>query len=274
MTLSVDNVVLDFTITRESIRDRLMNKLKTLAMQRPGMVIHWDSTKIGTFRNQFSIRCTEETSFWVGVALNSAKTLWERCRMDFNPNKVGNVAVFQDILKFLLENTLPIQRGIRRFDLAIDIPVDRYDCFLIKDRRMYIERRHGQEFTQYLGAKSSAVGRVKLYNKQTESKLDYPLTRLELTLDPAIPYEKVNFPTVYYADTPEICIDGGRVTDTEMFILNALLQGYGSMNDLGRKTRVKMEGLMKKYLKRVEVSSEDYAAILSQLQAYAGKISC
>ena len=64
----------------------------------------------------------------------------------------------------------------------------RENCFLVKDRRMYIERRHGAEFTQYLGAKSSRVGRVKLYNKQAESNLDYPLTRLELTLDPQMPY--------------------------------------------------------------------------------------
>lgn len=87
-----------------------------------------------------------------------------------------------------------MSRKTRRYDLAADIPVLRQDAFLVKDSRAYLERRHGREFTQYLGAKSSTVGRVKLYDKAAEAGLNYPLTRLEMTLDPATPYERVNFP--------------------------------------------------------------------------------
>ena len=132
--------------------------------------------------------------------------------------------------------------------MAIDIPVDRSRCFLVKDRRLYIERRHGVEYTQYLGSKSASVGRVKLYNKTAEAKLDYPLTRLELTLDPRIPYEKINFPTMYYLKSTCTVTNNIKMTDTERFILNALLQGYGTLNELGRKTRAKMEILMANYI--------------------------
>lgn len=231
-------------------------------------VVHWDSFKPGTFREQFSIQMQDGTSFWLGIVLNGAKPVWGRCRLDFNPNKVAHHEAFQNLLNFLIVNTHPIQRTIKRFDLAIDIPVARYSCFLVKDGRAYIERRHGQEWTQYLGAKSSTVGRVKLYNKQVEANLPRPLTRLEITLDPATPVEEVNFPTIYYLNDLQMVFEETKATDTERFILNALLQGYGSPKELGRKTREKIEKLLQLYVRYIEISPKDYAAILTQLQSY------
>lgn len=133
---------------------------------------------------------------------------------------------------------------------------------------MYIERRHGVEYTQYLGSKSSTVGRVKLYNKSAEADLAYPLTRLELTLDPSTPFEKVNFPVVYFLNTERMNNAEVKATDTEKFILNALLQGYGTLNDLCRKTRAKMENLMELYVDKVQISRDAYAKIIENLSAY------
>ena len=242
--------------------------LDKVSSQYDAQIVYWTSYKPGTFQEQFSIRLKDGTSFWIGSALNSTSTIWGRYRMEFNPNKVGNHAEFKRLLGFFALHTSPMQRSVKRFDLAIDIPIDREYCFLVKDRRMYIERRHGREYTQYLGSKSSSVGRVKLYNKQVESDLDYPLTRLELTLDPEEPYEKVNFPKVFYLDNDKLCLDGFKATDTERFILNSLLHGCGMLNDLGRKTRAKIEKLMTEYVHNVEITEADYATILNQLQLY------
>lgn len=189
--------------------------------------------------------------------------------MDFNPNKVAEHEVFQLLLDYLVTNTRPMHRTVRRFDLAVDIPVQRQDVFLVKDNRAYIERRHGQEWTQYLGAKSSTVGRVKLYNKAVEANLAYPLTRLELTLDPSTPYEQTNFPTVYYLNNLQIGFDEAlKATETERFILNAVLQGCGTINQLGRRTREKIRALLSRYVKYIEVSEQDYRRILWQLSSY------
>ena len=128
----------------------------------------------------------------------------------------------------------------------------------MKDSRAYLERRHGREFTQYLGAKSSTVGRVKLYNKQAEAHLDYPLTRLELTLDPSILYEKINFPTVYYLDDLQMSFSSYKATETEQFILNALFQGCGTLDQLGRRTREKIKVLMADHVKKVEISRDQH----------------
>lgn len=230
--------------------------------------MRWGDSKPGTFCEQTSIRLKNGTSFWIGVGLNGKKTDWDRCRTEFNPNKVGSDPVLVRVLQYLYNRTVPSQRKVARFDWAIDIPVAREQCFLVKDRRLYIERRHGQEYTQYLGAKSSKVGRVKLYNKAAESDLDYPLTRLELTLSPAKLFEEVNWPLVYYMDTPNILFDEIRVTETERFITRAILNGVGSLNDLGRKTRAKIQMILSQYIKTVEISTDMYEAILKLVRQY------
>lgn len=246
-----------------------MQLLERLPFTHAVEVTHWNSFKMGSFKEQFTIRFQDGNSFWVGVVLNGRKPEWGRVRVDFNPNKVANHSVFQMVLGQCVSSTRPMHRKIRRFDLALDIPVSRQDAFLVKDSRAYIERRHGQEWTQYLGAKSSTVGRVKLYNKAVEAVLCYPLTRLEMTLDPATPYEKINFPTAYYLDDMQMSFSGYKATETERFIMNALFQGCGTMDQLGRRTREKIKVLMADHVKKVEISREDYEQMIRQVKSYA-----
>ena len=131
--------------------------------------------------------------------------------LDFNPNKLlGEVAYgdgflsttispftqeetsfrdlrdqIGDILREVLDQLFVSVESIRikRWDLAVDVPYGR-DCVqLIKDNRKYSQfYKSSQDFTEYLGSMSSP-GRVKIYNKQLEAELDYPLTRIEVTLD-------------------------------------------------------------------------------------------
>ena len=265
LTISIDNIVLDVSIVRPELIELLELMIQNIASGSKATVVSWECRKPGTFRRQVSVRIDDDRSFWLGIGLVGNGVLEDRCRLDFNPNKVANDANFQMIHQFLIRNSREVYRKIPRFDLAIDIPVERNRCFQVKDRRMYIERRHGSEFTQYLGSKSSTVGRVKLYNKAIEADLNYPLTRLELTLDPTLDYEKISFPTVYYIDSSEPVDDAVRITDTERFILNALLQGYGSLDGLGRKTRKKIEELLRYYVKKVEITKVMYQKTVEQL---------
>lgn len=264
--LSIDNVVLDFWISNRDAKDNIETKM--LDMSADVTIVAWKSTKPGTFRQQYSFRLSEGISFWMGCGLVCSGVMIDRYRLEFNPNKVGDNPIFRAIHRLLLSLSREDSTRISRFDLAIDIPVDRAQCFLVKDRRLYIERKHGVEYTQYLGSKSSAVGRIKLYNKTAEAKLDYPLTRLELTLDPGVPYEDVNFPLVYCINTQRVKEAGIKATDTERFILNALLHKCGTLNDLGRKTRVKIEMLMQHYVDQIVVTPEAYCKVLEMLSAY------
>ncbi len=268
LTLSIDNIILDASITRPELQDLLKSMILNIGRGNSAQVVSWESRKQGTFRYQTSIQTDTDRSFWVGNGLISGGTLIDRYRLDANPNKVGDNVNFEMIRSFLVRNSRGGICKIPRFDLAIDLPVDRSQCFLVKDRRLYIERRHGVEFTQYLGAKSSQVGRVKLYNKAAEAKLATPLTRLELTLAPSTTYEDLNFPEVYVMDKQAMVLDGVKLSETDRFILNAILQGYGKVTDLGRKTRDKIKGVMANHLRKVEISRKAYTLILEQLTTY------
>lgn len=166
------------------------------------------------------------------------------------------------------EHTRPMHTAIRRFDLAVDIPVQRDSARLVKDGRVYSERRHGKEWTEYLGSKSSTVGRCKLYNKQAEADLLYPMTRLELTLDPITPFEELPWPKAYYIKQRQIGMEELSINDTERYILSALLDGYGSTRELCRKAREKMEKLMTNYVNTINIAPCEYAEILFNLNAF------
>ena len=72
---------------------------------------------------------------------------------------------------------------VKRYDLAIDIPVSRKEVHLFKDTRKYTQfYRSSYDFTEYLGSGQNS-GRVKVYNKTLESDLEYDLTRFEITLE-------------------------------------------------------------------------------------------
>ena len=271
LVLSIDNVVLDTSISKPEIRDLLDVNISCIANGGKIEVRQWENYKPGTFHYQTTFRLDDDVSFWIGRGLNGNGILQDRCRLDWNPNKIADEPTFVNMRDFLIRNSRVSLCRIPRFDLAIDIPVNRGECFLVKDRRMYIERRHGVEFTQYLGSKSSTVGRVKLYNKTAQAGLDYALTRLELTLDPSLPYDRVNFPTVWRLNDQQLRRDGIKVTDTEKFILNSILQGCGTLNDLGRKTRRKIETLLENYASRIEIREESYAKVLKQLAQMGGK---
>lgn len=151
-------------------------------------------------------------SFSIGCCMNGVKkeTVLQGF-LDFNPNKLlGQIAYddgfmrtsaspfdqeeveFKDlrsqigeVLRTVLNELFPMAETIKikRWDLAVDVPYGRDQVQLIKDNRKYSQfYKSAQDFTEYLGCMSSP-GRVKVYNKQIEANLDYPLTRIEVTLD-------------------------------------------------------------------------------------------
>lgn len=99
--------------------------------------------------------------------------------LDFNPNKcMDDRQCIYDLQKL---RSFSYIFDVVRWDLAIDVPTDRNNVHLKKDRRKYELHEHSyNDRTEYLGVRNS-VGRVKIYNKTVESKLDYLLTRVETT---------------------------------------------------------------------------------------------
>lgn len=267
-TLSIDKAVIDYKLNGPPALDALVDFLDMLPVRMAVAVRHWSSFRWATFKEQYTIGFRDQNSFWLGVGLNNTKTEHTRARLEFNPNKCASHAAFLAVLAFLNTHTRPMHTAIRRFDLAMDIPVDRANAKLLKDGRVYSERRHGQEWTEYLGPKSSTVGRVKIYNKQKEAKLRYPLTRLEVTLDPTTPFNSLPWPQAYYIKRRQIGVEELSINDTERYILSALLAGYGSTKELCRKTREKMDKLLAHYTNDITLDPHDYTEILFRLSSF------
>ena len=115
----------------------------------------------------------------IGFMEPSCKVNMNRGFIEFNPNKVAGDKRFWR----LLEKLAPcVSRAeLKRFDLAFDVPRDRHDCRLSKDRRIY-KAVISNGITEYLGVKNTP-GYVKVYDKAAEMKLSGVLTRIELTCD-------------------------------------------------------------------------------------------
>lgn len=272
LTISVDMITADYYIGSISTRSDFELFLRSLPFKYNVDTEFWECHKIGRYRGNYTVKLSDGNSFYIGIALNGLKTEWGKCRIEFNPNKVASHQILLHILGWLNSHTRPMHRSIRRFDLAIDVPISRLDVRLLKDRRIYSERKYGEEWTEYLGAKSSSVGRCKLYNKTIESKLNYPLTRLELTLNPEISYDNQPWPSVYYISNQQVQLhELVCLNDTQRFILNALLSGFGNLTDLGRKQRDTIKPYMDNCVKWITVSTSDYATILRQLDLYLKK---
>lgn len=97
--------------------------------------------------------------------------------IEFNPNKVAGDKRFWSIAEKVSAHAAHVD--LKRFDLAYDMVVDRRDCRLTKDRRMY-QSVISNVITEYLGVKNSP-GYVKVYDKASEMGLSGELTRIELT---------------------------------------------------------------------------------------------
>ena len=118
----------------------------------------------------------------IGFMEPSCKVNMHKGFIEFNPNKVAGDKRFHGLLKTL--KTCVSKARLKRFDLAFDIRVGRYDCRLSKDRRMY-KSVISNGITEYLGVKNTPAY-VKVYDKAAELHLDtdkVQLTRIEMTCD-------------------------------------------------------------------------------------------
>lgn len=259
LTYSCDNVYLKVKFHHDKVQE-FLNWLAKVDVMFSGYglgdIAYYRSMgrKIGTHVHLFTFNLDDGNSFTFAVGLVSPDVhTMEQGFIDFNPNKVSNHYVFKKFMEELKIYTK--KRVIERWDLAIDIPQDRSLVKLIKDKRDYSTHDSGGgAFTEYLGQRNK-VGRVKLYNKSKESKLDYPLTRLEITCDYKVgmdDFSRYLFELHHLA--PEVlCLPyqadlmlDNDLNRTDKFILS-LVNEYGCYDKLKSLGRTKYEKL-KPYL--------------------------
>lgn len=282
--LSVDKLVLDIEFmpgyiyqTKQTFDEYF---LMYLQFQKSFEYHRWSSSKIGSYDMNFSIKTSGDNSFYFGLGFVSSDGLEKkRARLEFNPNKVGFHPVFINFFNKLLG--LIGKPKIKRFDLAIDYPINRKNAYLIKDRRTYKEVRNSfEDRTQYLGSHNKH-GFIKLYNKSLEQKLSIALTRLEITVD----NDKSNFvdlktifPVVRYFDEIQLKFDNFengenvKISNTDRFILLSVLQNPDMISLLGKDKRKKIEKIIDSYSKVLTIDWKDYNTLLNRMQFFRNRI--
>lgn len=197
-------------------------------------ITDYQSFKPFKYRHLWAIKDTKTEYSW-SIGLDLGRNTDDRSKgfIEFNPNKCENSVPFNEFWeRFSL--FCPF-RQLVRYDLAIDLPFRRSQCRLKKEGGKNYELFSSDDgLTEYLGCRSHG-GFVKLYDKTIESKLDYELTRLEITLDMNDDFLS-KFPTVWvydpqynlnlvYADlksTDKVIISLLREVPEPMFYFNQL----------------------------------------------------
>ena len=192
-----------------SLLTRAMGELcRQLAHAKAGgMVLATErmSTRPGDYRYIWAVTVGDcrgrDAVVKVGMGRRSGRKVEElEGFCEFNPNKVARCAPFRDLHRLVLACCRYAE--VSRADLAFDFPVERWRTQAYKDLRnwSYVESlgappspqnrdtytdlvsRSGR--TTYLGVRSSP-GLVKVYDKEKESSLSRPMTRVEVTVSGA-----------------------------------------------------------------------------------------
>lgn len=163
----------------------------------------------------------DAVSFSIGLDLSGTTDSRNKGFLEFNPNKCELCKKFVEIKQTLF--SFFVSAEVIRFDCAIDLPYERHNVKLVKERGknyQFISKDVG--VTEYLGVRSNH-GFIKVYDKTAESGLAYPCTRVEITIDAKKDYMKI-FPKVWiYDQNYKLVLDAG-VSSTQKALIQSIRQ--------------------------------------------------
>lgn len=247
ITYSIDRCRINFTVNPKYI-----NEINSILMSlRTDITIFPITHTQCRYRNLIQFQYPNDSTMVMGFSFNGFKPSEDKYKgyLDFNPNKVSHNKQFWDDYKSIKSACYNSDFEIVRIDLACDIPINREYVILQKDNRKYaLDMRSNINKTEYLGQRSN-IGFVKIYNKQLESKLNKPLTRVELTIEPTLSSFQEHLPKIYdISNNSQLDYQIEKLTDTQKYIIysewqliiNGLDPGLTNFNSLGRKTKEKI----------------------------------
>ncbi|MCI9063416.1 MAG: hypothetical protein HFJ17_02270 [Clostridia bacterium] len=248
MTYSIDMLRLKTYITYEEFTS-IEFLLKSVYKDN---LSSWVSGMISQFHYQYNITF-EDCSIWFGFMHNNERKSFNNTDLkynftiEFNPNKCKDNKLLLTILHRFSDWKL------RSFDLAIDIPINILDImFDLRSRRKFRTEGYGGDNLTHTYGKGN--GRIKIYNKKNESKLNIigNLTRVEVSATfedypirntGTFEFDSKLFPTVYlnnyvYSFSDYTCKD-----KMLMCVLYAVNSGY-PLKELTRTYKKKLEELI------------------------------
>ena len=230
------------------------------------------SSRIGRYRYLLTYDAADKGKFTIGFPFNDFQ--WSDAShgfIEFNPNKCDNdiIQYFLNIIATFAVNPHGKIFDIKRFDLAIDIPVERSSVVLLKKGNRLYNKLVSDSVTEYLGSRGSH-GACKLYDKQKEASLDFPLTRLEITFTDM---ETFQFPDVFIFDDFESDADMDALNSTDKVIVRLLRNLPSSEQEhyfrqLGRCKKKKLDEYIYPRSKEFKIDSLAVMEVLDFVQGY------
>ena len=274
LILSCDMLRLSFKVDTNSFK-QITLFLKEISIKGVISYEYYESRAYYNFRNLFKIVINFNKSvFSLGLGFNGSKTSEKSsCFIEFNPNKcLFHNSILFEILGFIKVRSAGFD--FSRFDLAVDIPVKRSLVCLLKDLRNYRKNYYLVQdslsldnVTEYLGQRNKN-GFVKAYNKKLEQKLDYDLTRIEITLD-SFDFENFNkhFPKIVYLKNLDL-ITYNSLNDTDKVLVSLLLENVNVNIYLKALGRVKQEKISNIILNSVmlDIGLFDFLNIVNKIK--------
>ena len=229
--LSCDGLRIKF-----SVRSDCVEEFSTYmcATTRIDIVAYPPKTKDFAYKYMWTINYGTSESMTVGFEFNGSNHASDVCSgfLDFNPNKVADFGGFWSDFRYI--KSLCEEWTVLRCDIAYDIRAKRENVILVKDNRKYELIAYSlSNRTECLGMRS-AVGRVKVYNKTLEAKLDYDLTRIEVTCEPTPESFFKYYPEIYNLELAgQFGMDVFDLSTTELALVRLILECQRSGIDNG-----------------------------------------
>lgn len=219
---SIDRIVIIFFLENQFAQQFYENKI-ALQEYFPSATTTGINNCCNQYRQTFNMR-VGYSSVTIKLLHNSSAD--NRCYFECNPNKCFDDPKCKQLLDFIFNRTVAFY--IRRFDLAIDILSPRYLFRFDKDRRHKVTYATSKDnHTEYLG-KRNKPGHCCLYDKEREAKLDYPCTRVEVTLENPLHEEtmdslKDKLPKVKVRNNQKTGLCYERLSSTDKVLINLFL---------------------------------------------------
>lgn len=272
MTYTLDKLVVLFRLPK-AVPNELVRRWTFDDHFYCDLVKSWRGYHPAVMQDNYTLQTEEGISFYLGFGTYGKDYSNDNtdAKLEFNPAKVGNSRWFKNLYQMLVCRSRFID--FRRFDVAIDIPVSRSHLRLLKDQRKFSLIEYSRENkTEYLGLRSNH-GNVKLYNKALEQKLDYDLTRLELTLDYGNSswqeFRRI-FPQVLDIDSVGFP-DNLQGTDLVLYLACGEHPEYLKL--LAYKKRKKIEQLLSTTAQFIKPDKILYENILAEILMYGNRVS-
>lgn len=222
---------------------------------------HYDSFSMLSYRDSWIVKRVSDSAtikFFFGLRTydKSGLNSW---KIQFNPNKLLPCDDLVDLIGWIMARSKNVK--ISSFDAAADIQIPRSSVFMMKDRRKYrLDFSSQEDKTEYLGVRSDN-GFCKLYNKQIESKLPYPLTRFELTVvfdsSGVFSVDRLRqlIPEIYLFDV-QATFHNCLISPSDDLLVRFCLEHPDGLSYLGDKKKAKIKALFVSMARRASFDAD------------------